>query len=80
MLTGTLCVLALVASSTARASDMRTPARSALVYDTEYPYIGYSDRPRLNDIARLEDRMVRNDGEDKKKKKKQTASAAEDGE
>ena len=31
-------------------------------------------------LARLEDRMVRNDGEDKKKKKKQTASASEDGE
>lgn len=31
-------------------------------------------------LARLEDRMVRNDGEDKKKKKKQAASATEDGE
>jgi hypothetical protein len=36
-----------------------TPVRSALKYDTEYPYIGYSERPRYNDIARLEDRMAR---------------------
>ena len=31
-------------------------------------------------LARLEDRMVRNDAEDKKKRKKAAASATEDGE
>jgi hypothetical protein len=58
-----LCTLALALSPAARASGdtppQTTPARSALVYDTEYPYIGYSGRPRDNDIARLEDRLVR---------------------
>ncbi len=37
----------------------RGPIPSALRYDTEYPLIGYANRPTHNSIARLEDRMQR---------------------
>jgi hypothetical protein len=39
----------------------RPPVASALRYDTEYPLIGYSDRPTHNSIARLQERLDRRD-------------------
>ncbi len=35
----------------------RPPVASALRYDTEYPLIGYADRPTHNAIARLQERV-----------------------
>jgi hypothetical protein len=37
----------------------RPPVASALRYDTEYPLIGYGDRPTHNSIARLQERLDR---------------------
>ena len=37
----------------------RPPVPSALRYDTEYPLIGYGDRPTHNSIARLQERLDR---------------------
>jgi hypothetical protein len=35
------------------------PVTSALRYDTEYPLIGYADRPKHNAVARLQERLDR---------------------
>jgi hypothetical protein len=37
----------------------RPPVATALRYDTEYPLIGYADRPTHNAIARLQERLDR---------------------
>jgi hypothetical protein len=37
----------------------QAPVASALRYDTEYPLIGYADKPTHNALARLQDRMDR---------------------
>jgi hypothetical protein len=48
-------------SAASPAPKASAPVASALRYDTEYPLIGYADKPTHNAVARLQERMERGD-------------------